>query len=72
MIISLTLNGRKIIKPTNRQIKKAIDGKYIKELMPSNNPILKTIPEAKGALYNLKSFIKHQKIKVADTSGADR
>jgi hypothetical protein len=69
---SFIRKGRKIIKPRKRQSTKAREGKYIKELSPSNKPMLKMIPEAIAALYSLKSLIKHQKITVVATSGADR
>jgi hypothetical protein len=69
---SLNLKGLKIIRPNKMQSKKIVEGRYIKELMPNNNPILKIIPDAILALYNLNTLIKHQIIIVLANSGADK
>ena len=47
---SFIRKGRKIINPKKRQSKKAIEEKQINELMPSNRPILKIIPDAEATL----------------------
>ena len=69
---SLILNGLRIIKANMIQIKKAMEGKNKKVLIPNNKPILKITPKARLVLYNLNTLINVQIIRVLVTSAADK